>query len=152
LNADLESGAEIYPYYQPDSDEIKANRGNDAEAPARLRKIQTKFRASVYGHARFSGWLGAGEKDAPSSEGCIHFARVIRPSRAMRAREQARAKKRQRERERERAPETSPPRLLHFGDELSSPSATRNSRPSVLRRIPEEARVPSARDGFAAAR
>jgi len=149
LNADLGNGAEIYPYYQPDSDEIKVNRGNDVKAPVRLRKIQTKFRASVYGHARFSGWLGADERDAPCSGGCIHFARVIRPSRARCERE---SKEEEAERERERAPETSPPRLLHFGDELSSPSATRNSRPSVLRRIPEEARVPSARDGFAAAR
>ncbi|EGI64983.1 Reticulocyte-binding protein 2-like protein a, partial [Acromyrmex echinatior] len=40
----------------------------------------------------------------------------------------------EKERERERqGPKTPSPRLLHFGDELSFPSATRNSRPNVLR-------------------
>lgn len=43
--------------------------------------------------------------------GCIHFARVIRPSSAML----------------ERGSETLVPRLLHFRDELSSSSTTRNS-------------------------
>lgn len=33
------------------------------------RKIQMKFRASVYGHARFSGWLDGGEKDATTRSG-----------------------------------------------------------------------------------
>lgn len=38
------------------------------------RKIQMKFRASVYGHARFSGWLDdGGEKGATRfGMGCIH--------------------------------------------------------------------------------
>jgi len=67
--------------------------------------------------------------------GGMDFAWVIRPS-CTRNDERNRERERERERERkegrEGGPKTPSPRLLHFGDELSSPSATRNSRPSVL--------------------
>jgi len=80
-------------------------RNKKQETTRRLQRGSERFErnsASVYGHARFSDWLGAGEKDAPRSGGCIHFARVIRPSRARCERESKRDEERERERERER--------------------------------------------------
>lgn len=131
----------MYSYYLSGSEKIKARkRRGDLRGLGRVSKDSNEIP-----RFRFTGILdlaGGSTKEAKrmqlGSSGMHPFCmghKAFLHAQCRRERERERGTERERggRRGRGRGPRTPSPRLLHFGDELSFPSATRNSRPSVLR-------------------